>query len=53
MVETYKIIEGFEKYSVSDHGNVRNDKTGRIMKQNILPNGYMQIGLRKEKMQDF
>ena len=28
MVETYKKIEGFENYSVSDFGNVRNDKTG-------------------------
>ena len=30
MVETYKKIKGFENYSVSDHGNVRIDKLGRI-----------------------
>ncbi len=32
MVETFKKIKRFENYSVSDHGNVRNDKLGRILK---------------------
>ena len=32
MVETYKTIDGFDNYSVSDHENVRNNKTGRILK---------------------
>ena len=49
MVETYKKIEGFENYSVSDFGNVRNNKTGRILKENIMPNGYLHMGLRKDK----
>jgi hypothetical protein len=31
-METYKVIEGFENYSVSDHGRVKNNKTGRILK---------------------
>ena len=30
MVESVKKIEGFENYSVSDLGKVRNDKSGRI-----------------------
>ncbi len=31
-MESYKTIEGFETYSVSDHGRVKNNKTGRILK---------------------
>ncbi len=31
-MENFKIIEGFRTYSVSDHGNVKNNKTGRILK---------------------
>ena len=30
-METYK-VKGFEDYSVSDHGNVKNNKTGRILR---------------------
>ena len=34
MKETYKSIEGFNGfYSVSDFGNVRNDRTGKILKR--------------------
>ena len=29
-METYKVIEGYEGYSVSDHGNVKNNTTGQI-----------------------
>ena len=29
------MIEGFETYSVSDFGNVKNNKTGRIMKKMV------------------
>ena len=46
MVETFKKIEGFVNYSVSDHGNVRNDKTGRILKVNDR-DGYFQVKVRK------
>ena len=31
-MEEFRKIEGFENYSVSNHGNVRNDETGRILK---------------------
>jgi hypothetical protein len=47
MVETYKKIVGFENYSVSDHGNARNDTTGRILKAINHKRGYLQVGLRK------
>ena len=50
MVETYKIIEGFENYSVSDFGNVRNDKTGRILKGCDDGRGYFQVDLRNNKI---
>ena len=31
-METYKVIKGFEGYSVSDFGNVKNNKSGRILR---------------------
>ena len=39
-METYKIIEGFENYSVSDFGNVKNNKTGRQLKPGKDQLGY-------------
>ena len=44
MEETYKKIEGFENYSVSDFGNVRNDTTDRILKPGC-DNGYLKVVL--------
>ena len=32
-MEEYKKIQGFDNYSISNLGNVRNDKTKRILKQ--------------------
>ena len=49
MVETYKKIEGFENYSVSDFGNVRNNKTSRIIKGRDNTNGYLRVCLMKNK----
>ncbi len=45
MVETYKKIEGFENYSVSDYGNVRNNDTGRILKAGLNSGGYLSSNL--------
>ncbi len=53
MVETYKKIEGFENYSVSDFGNVRNDKTGRILKSGCDTCGYLRVCLMKNKTKHF
>ena len=47
-METWKIIEGFENYSVSDHGNVRNNKTRRIMKKCVFTDGYVVVRLSTE-----
>ena len=46
-METYRIIEGYENYSVSDLGNVRNNTSGRIMKTRIQ-NGYIILNLFKD-----
>ena len=50
MVETYKKIEGFENYSVSDFGNVRNDKTKRIFKRADNGRGYLHVCLVQNKI---
>lgn len=46
-MEEYRIIKNFENYSVSNLGNVRNDKTGRILKLCKNHYGYFHIGLSK------
>jgi hypothetical protein len=46
-MEEYKIIEGFENYSVSKHGNVKNNKTGMTLKPGLNWNGYYRIDLYK------
>ena len=47
-METYKKIQGYENYSVSDFGNVRNDKTGRIKTAGANKNGYIRVDLTKD-----
>lgn len=42
----WKTIEGFENYEVSNNGEVRNKKTGRILKNSTAPNGYLRVNLR-------
>lgn len=46
--EEFRQIEGFENYSVSNLGNVRNDKTGRILKPGLNTQGYFQVDLCKD-----
>jgi hypothetical protein len=47
-METFKVIEGYDNYEISDHGNVRNKKTGRILALYIA-RGYCQIKLYTDK----
>ena len=48
MKEIFMDIKGYEgKYQVSNLGNIRNIKTGRIMKQHKTKEGYMRIALCK------
>ena len=46
----WKDISGFEgRYQVSDHGEVRNVKTGRVLKPAAFPNGYLRVYLGRGK----
>ncbi len=49
MEEIYKVIEGFENYSVSNLGNVKNNTTDYIMKLDGVNNNYFKITLRNDK----
>ena len=48
MPENWKEIEYFPEYSVSDHGRVRADNSGRIMALNENQYGVVQVGLMRE-----
>lgn len=41
----YKIIEGFENYSIDKNGNIKNNKSGRILKSRLNARGYIDIAL--------
>ena len=45
-MEQYKIIQDFENYEVSNLGNIRNKKTGKILKPRIHK-GYYDVNLSK------
>lgn len=47
MKEVWKNIEGYEGYQVSNTGKVRNAKSGKILKPEIINKGYYRIGLCK------
>lgn len=46
--ENWKPIEHFPEYSVSDHGRIRADKSGRIL--SLSPNqfGVVQVGMMRD-----
>ena len=52
MTEIYRIIDEYDNYSVSTLGNVKNNKTGRIMKGTKNTNGYLIVGLRKNGIRE-
>lgn len=45
-MEIYREIVGFEKYEVSNFGNVRNKTNNKIMKQSLDKDGYKKLNLR-------
>ena len=45
MQEEFRKIEDYPMYSVSNFGNVRMEKNGKLMKQRINPVGYKIVGL--------
>lgn len=50
----WKLIEGFDGiYSVSNYGEVRNNKTGKLMKPRKNEKGYLRIGLTTNGKQKF
>jgi hypothetical protein len=46
-IEVWKNISGWENYSISNLGKVKNNKTGRLLRQSIR-GGYSFVGLSKE-----
>ena len=46
-IEIFANIVGFPNYQVSNHGNVKNVKTGRILKPTINC-GYLKVALRND-----
>lgn len=44
-MEKYKTIIKYPNYLVSNLGNIKNKKTGRILKYYVKPNGYKQVQL--------
>jgi hypothetical protein len=45
--EIWKVIPGFDQYSVSTCGRIWSSKTERYLKPDLLRNGYLQVTLRK------
>ena len=47
MIEEWKVIEGYNNnYSVSNKGNVKNNKTDKILKPRLDRHGYYRLNLR-------
>ena len=51
MDEQWAPIDYFEGYSVSTHGRVRTDKSGRILALNVNQYGLLQVGLMRDGIQ--
>jgi len=47
MSENWKTIRFFPDYSVSDHGRIRADRSGRLLSLNLNQYGLLQVGLMK------
>ena len=47
-IETYANITGFPNYQISNFGNVKIIKTGKIMKPQTGNHGYLFVGLRDD-----
>ena len=50
MSENWKSIDEYENYEISDHGNVKNITTNKILKPSIDSNGYYKLSLYKNKI---
>lgn len=45
----WQVIKDFENYSVSTLGEIRNNKTGRMLTPSPGAGGYLRVNLRKDK----
>lgn len=45
--EIWKNISGYERYSVSNFGRVKNNISGKVLKTRKSRNGYLRVNLRK------
>ena len=43
IVEEWRPISGYDNYQVSNLGQIKNTKTGRILKPDITSGGYVQL----------
>jgi hypothetical protein len=48
MAEHWKLIEHFPEYSVSDHGRIRAEKSGRILSLSPNQYGVVQVGMMRD-----
>ena len=53
MQEIWKSIEGYENYEVSTLGNVKNIKTGKLLKPRPAHHGYLRVCLWNPNPKDF
>ena len=47
-MENWRSIDEYENYEISDHGNVKNIKTNKMLKPRVNSNGYYIINLSKD-----
>ena len=49
----WKKITNFNNYSINSDGEVRNDKTGRILKPHLGTSGYYQIMMGRKQVPQY
>jgi hypothetical protein len=50
-METWKAVDSFPGYSVSDYGRIRADKSGRFLSLNENQYGLVQVGMMRNGVQ--
>ncbi len=48
-IEQWRLIDGYDNYEISSHGRVRNNETSKILKVQTQKDGYVTLGLYKDK----
>lgn len=49
MKEEFRVVNGFEDYIISNYGKVFSTKNGKFLKMCKNKNGYLQVGLWKDR----